>query len=286
MPELPEVEIIKKSLQKNVLFKKIDNVLIKNRNLRFKIQRNLKKFLIGKKIINISRKSKYLIFHFKEDYFLIIHFGMSGTLHLIKNNCIHQSNLSFYKSQTLPKKHNHVELIFSNFKIVYNDPRRFGFFKFLFSYDQLKLFFKKVGPEALDSKFNFGYLKKKLQSKEKNIKNILLDQKFVSGLGNIYVNEILYYSRINPYTKGKYINDYKKKKIIKYSKEVLRKAIKRGGSTIRDFKNAKGNIGSFQNEFKVYNRVKKNCLREECNGKIERVVISSRSTFLCKYCQK
>ena len=142
MPELPEVEIIKKSLQKNVLFKKIDNVLIKNRNLRFKIQRNFKKLIVGKKIINITRKSKYLIVHLEKNCFLIFHFGMSGTLHLIRNNNMHHTNLSFYNCKILPKKHKHVEFFFSSFKIVYNDPRRFGFLKFLFSYNELKNFFK------------------------------------------------------------------------------------------------------------------------------------------------
>ena len=286
MPELPEVEIIKKSLKKNVLFKKIDNVLIKNRNLRFKIQRNIKKFLIGKKITNITRRSKYLIVHFEQDCFLIFHFGMSGTLHLIRNKNIHQTNLSFYNSKTLPKKHNHVELFFSNFKLIYNDPRRFGYLKFIFSFNELNFFFNNMGPEPLDSNFNFNYLKKKLKGKKKNIKNLLLDQKFVSGLGNIYVNEILFYSKINPHLKGKKIDDFKIKKIIKYSNEVLEKAIKKGGSTIRDFKNSKGEMGLFQNEFKVYNRENRNCVRKKCSGKIERVIISNRSTFLCKYCQK
>ena len=286
MPELPEVEIIKKSLQKNVLFKKIDNVLIKNRNLRFKIQRNFKKFIVGKKIINITRKSKYLIVHLEKNCFLIFHFGMSGTLHLIRNNNMHHTNLSFYNCKILPKKHNHVEFFFSSFKIVYNDPRRFGFLKFLFSYNELKNFFNNIGPEPLESNFNFNYIKKKLRNKKKNIKNLLLDQKFVSGLGNIYVNEILYYSKINPNIRGKYINNYKIKQIIKYSKEILKKAIKKGGSTIKDFKNVGGKIGSFQKEFKVYNRENRNCLRKDCSGKIERIVISNRSTFMCKYCQK
>ena len=143
-----------------------------------------------------------------------------------------------------------------------------------------------MGPEPLYSNFNFNYLKKKLKGKKKNIKNLLLDQKFVSGLGNIYVNEILFYSKINPHLKGKKIDDFKIKKIIKYSNEVVEKAIKKGGSTIRDFKNSKGEMGLFQNEFKVYNRENRNCVRKKCSGKIERVIISNRSTFLCKYCQK
>tara|TARA_B100001750_G_C15390537_1_gene537186 strand:- start:120 stop:983 length:864 start_codon:yes stop_codon:yes gene_type:complete len=287
MPELPEVEIVKQSLQKRAEFKKINKVLIQNRNLRFKIQSNLENLLKNKKIIKISRKSKYLIIHFKNEKYLIIHLGMSGTLHFIKrNNKNFQTNLSFYNSKQLPTKHNHVEIFFSNFKIVYNDPRRFGFFKFLISKKELNDFFKNIGPEPLEASFDIIYLKKKLQNREKNIKNFLLDQKFVSGLGNIYANEILFYSKIDPFKKGKDISNNELKQIFKYSKLVLKKAIKKGGSTIRNFKNVKGNIGTFQKEFKVYGKEGINCPTKKCREKIIRFIISNRSTYLCKYCQK
>ena len=286
MPELPEVEIIKQSLQKRVLYKKIKNVLIKNRNLRFKIENNIEKFLKNKKIINISRKSKYLIIHLNNENYLIIHFGMSGTLHLIKRKNSYQTNLSFYYLVNIPKKHNHVEINIDNFKLVYNDPRRFGFFKFLFSKKELEDFFINLGPEPLEPIFNFNYLKKILFNKEKNIKNILLDQKLISGIGNIYANEILFYCKINPFKKGKNIHEKEIKKIIKYSKIILKKAIKKGGSTIRNFKNAKGDGGFFQNEFKVYDQTGNKCSTKNCEGKILRFFISKRSTYLCKYCQK
>ena len=286
MPELPEVEIVKQSLRKRVLYKKIKNVFIKNRNLRFKIDNNIEKLLRNKKIINITRKSKYLIIHLEKENYLIIHFGMSGTLHLIRKKGNHSTNLSFYHSMIMPQKHNHVEIIFSNFKIVYNDPRKFGFFKLLLSTDKLKNFFINLGAEPLDVKFNENYFKKKIINKEKNIKNILLDQKIISGIGNIYANEILFYSKINPFKKGKNVQENEIKQIIKYSKFVLKKAIRKGGSTIRNFKNTKGNIGSYQNEFKVYDRTGKKCLRNNCDGKISRFVISNRSTYLCEYCQK
>ena len=286
MPELPEVEIIKQSLQKTVLYKKIKNVLIKNRNLRFKIENNIEKFLKNKKIINISRKSKYLIIHLNNENYLIIHFGMSGTLHLIKKKNNYQTNLSFYSLINIPKKHNHVEINIDNFKLVYNDPRKFGFLKFLFSKNELKRFFINLGPEPLEPIFNFNYLKKILLNKERNIKNILLDQKLISGVGNIYANEILFCCKINPFKKGKNINEKEIKKIIKYSRIILKKAIKKGGSTIRNFKNTKGDVGLFQNEFKVYDKTGKKCLTKNCGGKILRFFISNRSTYLCKYCQK
>ena len=287
MPELPEVEIVKQSLEKTVKFKKIKKVLIKNRNLRFKIQNNFKNLLKNKKIVKVSRRSKYLIVHIEKELFLLIHFGMSGTLHLLNNNNDKKyTNLSFYHSKTIPKKHNHVAIKFSKFRIIYNDPRRFGFMKILFSIKELNDFFINYGPEPLSSNFNFDYLKKKLKNKKKNIKSLLLDQIFVSGIGNIYANEILFYSKINPYKNGKNLNNNEIQNLIKFSKFILKKAIKKGGSTIKNFKNAKGYSGSFQREFKVYDRENEKCLKKNCKGIIKRFTISNRSTFLCRYCQK
>ena len=286
MPELPEVEIIKQSLKKSILYKKIIKVLIKNRNLRFKIEKNLNKLLSKKKIIKVSRKSKYLIIYFEQNQFLIIHFGMSGTLHLVKKNNYNKTNLSFYNSENLPKKHSHIIIFFKNFKIIYNDPRRFGYLKYFKSYKKMNFFFSNLGLEPLDKNFNLNYLKKKILNKNKNIKNFLLDQKYISGIGNIYANEILYYSKINPYKNVKKLNISDLKKIIYFSKFILKKAIKKGGSTIRDFKNTKGIAGSFQNEFKAYNRENKNCLNKRCLGKIIKVFISNRSSYFCKNCQK
>ena len=287
MPELPEVEIVKQSLEKSIIFQKINDVLIKNRNLRFKIQNNFKNLLKNKKIVKVSRRSKYLIVHLEKEQFLIIHFGMSGTLHLLNNDKNNQyTNLSFYHSKTVPRKHNHVSIKFSKFKIIYNDPRRFGFMKILFSKKELNDFFINYGPEPLSPNFNLNYFKKKMKNKKKNIKNLLLDQIFISGIGNIYANEILFYSKINPYKKGKNLNSYEIRNLIKFSKYVLKKAIKKGGSTIKNFKNAKGHSGSFQKEFKVYDRENEKCLKKNCKGIIKKIVISNRSTFLCKYCQK
>ena len=287
MPELPEVEIVKQSLKKTVKLKKIKKVLIKNYNLRFKIQKNLAKKLRNEKILNVKRKSKYLIFYLTKSKYLIVHFGMSGTLHLIKKNKKKvNTNLSFYSEKNLPKKHNHVEILFDNFKLIYNDPRRFGFIILLSSTQKFLNFFKKLGLEPLDIKFNYKYLKNKIFNRKKNIKNILLDQSIVSGLGNIYVNEILNYSKVNPKKNGSKLNANEIKLIIKYSKVVIKKAIIKGGSSIRDFKSSKGQKGSYQNEFRAYDRHEKKCLNKYCDGIIKRIFITSRSTFFCKKCQK
>jgi len=287
MPELPEVEIVKRSLKNKVNYKKIKKIIITNRNLRFKIQKNFKKFLEGKSITNVSRFSKYIILTLDNYNYCLIHLGMSGTLHLINNKKREKiTNLSFYHSKILPKKHNHVKIKFSNFVIIYNDPRRFGFFKLLNNKKELKKYFQKSGPEAISSKFNFKYIKYKFINKKKNIKNFLLDQNFVSGIGNIYASEILFYCKINPLKIANKISDYEINKLIKYSKLVLNLAIKFGGSTIRDFKNTKGISGLFQNKFKVYDKENKSCVRKNCKGKIIKIFISNRSSFFCKSCQK
>tara|TARA_B100000676_G_scaffold54748_1_gene53877 strand:+ start:137 stop:1000 length:864 start_codon:yes stop_codon:yes gene_type:complete len=287
MPELPEVEIVKRSLKNKVKYKKIKKIIISNRNLRFKIQKNFENLLEGRSIITVSRFSKYIILTLDNYSFCLIHLGMSGTLHLIKyKKKTKVTNLSFYQSKILPKKHNHIKIKFYNFTIVYNDPRRFGFFKIINSKKELKKYFQKFGPEANSSKFDIKYIKYKFLNKKKNIKNFLLDQNFVSGIGNIYANEILFYSKINPFKEAKKLSDKEIKKISKYSKIVLNLSIKFGGSSIRDFKSTKGIPGLFQNNFKVYNRQSENCVRKNCKGKIIKTFISNRSSFFCKFCQK
>ena len=212
---------------------------------------------------------------------------MSGTVHLISNskkNII--TNSSFYNSPILPKKHNHVEIIFDNLKIVYNDPRRFGFFEIIKDSSLLAKRFAHLGPEPFQSKFNLNYVFSFFKKKNKNIKNFLLDQRFVSGIGNIYASEILFLTKINPSKKAHLLKKENCKKIISNSKKVLLDAIKKGGSSIRDFKNVTGKTGNFQKKFKVYEREGQNCKRVGCKGIIQKKIISKRSTFFCNTCQK
>ncbi len=287
MPELPEVEIVKQSLDKKVKHKKVKKVIIRNKNLRFKIPSNFVSFLKDKKIKKIKRISKYLIFCLSNKSYFLIHLGMSGTIHLIyKNHTKSVTNTSFYNSPLLPQKHNHVEIVFEKFKIVYNDPRRFGFFQIFKNNDLLKKRFKNLGPEPSDVKFTKNYVYFFLKKKKKNIKNFLLDQNFVSGIGNIYASEILFLSKINPQKKGYLIKKKDIKNIVIFSRKVLLNAIKKGGSSIRNFKNTSGTKGNFQKDFNVYQREGLNCKRLKCRGIIEKKNISNRSTFFCNRCQK
>ena len=286
MPELPEVEIVKKSLKKNVKDKKILDVVITNRNLRFKVEKDFEKILKNRKIQNVNRYAKNIILELNGNIYVIIHLGMTGTFHLIRNNVLKNTNLSFYQSKDLPVKHNHIILIFKKFRVIYNDPRRFGFFKLLKDKESFKLYLNNIGYEPLDKNFNLKYLKKSILFRKKCIKSILLDQKIISGIGNIYANEILFHSGLNPRKKGIKLKDFELKYLYKYSKLVLRKAILKGGSSIRDFRNTEGDKGSFQDNFKVYNKDDHNCPNKKCNYKIKKINISNRSTFYCENCQK
>ena len=286
MPELPEVEIVKKSLKKNVKDKKILDVIVTNRNLRFKVDEDFEKILKNRKIKNVNRYAKNIIVELNGNIYVIIHLGMTGTFHLIRNNILKNTNLSFYQSKDLPIKHNHIVLIFKKFRVIYNDPRRFGFFKLLKDKESFKLYLKNIGYEPLDKNFNLKYLKKNILFRKKCIKSILLDQKIISGIGNIYANEILFHSGLNPSKKGIKLKDFELKYLYKYSKLVLKKAILKGGSSIRDFRNTEGAKGSFQDNFKVYNKDDHNCPNKKCNYKIKKINISNRSTFYCENCQK
>ena len=286
MPELPEVEVVRQSLAKNVTGKKIKKVLVRNRKLRFFLHSSFEKELKNKLVNKISRFSKYLIIELNNKKFCIVHLGMSGTIHIIKNKEELFTNTSFYNSPNLPKKHNHVEFEFSDLKLIYNDPRRFGFFQIIKNQKKLIDRFKLYGPEPFDKNFNLKYVTNYFKDKKKDIKNYLLDQKFVSGIGNIYASEILYLSKINPLTSVNDLSKSQRKNLIINSKKILLNAIKKGGSTIRDFKNTLGISGKFQKEFKVYSREKLKCRRSNCSGIIAKIVQANRSTFLCKMCQK
>ena len=287
MPELPEVEVVRQSLNKKIKQKKVKKVIVRNRNLRFKIPSNFANFLKNLKIIKVDRFSKYLILHLSNYSYCLIHLGMSGTIHTVYDNKKNfLTNTSFYNSPTLPKKHNHVEIIFDNLKIVYNDPRRFGFFQLINNSILLKKRFSQLGPEPFQSKFNLKYIFSFFKKKEKNIKNFLLDQNFVSGIGNIYANEILFLSKINPLKKAQLLQKKECKIIVITARKVLLSAIKKGGSSIKNFKNIVGQKGNFQKDFKVYDREGLNCKRFQCKGVIKKKNISNRSTFFCNICQK
>jgi len=286
MPELPEIEIVKRSLFKKINGAKIVNVKINNKNLRYKITDALPKKLINEKILKISRRSKYLIFHFKNKL-LLAHLGMSGKFLIIRSKDKKMFKTSFYYDLDILAKHNHIHFILNNgLELIYNDVRRFGFFK-LFENIKLKeiTYLKKLGPEPFSVLFCIKYVQKFIKNRKKNIKNLLMDQTFVSGLGNIYVNEALFLSKIHPLRQCSNLERKSIKNLIYNIRKVLKIAINQGGSSIRDFKNVYGKSGNFQQFFNVYGQENKNCSRISCKGKIKKISISNRSSFYCNSCQ-
>ena len=286
MPELPEIEIVKRSLFKMVNKAKIINIKINNKNLRYKLSNTFSKSLINERILGITRRSKYLIFHFSKKT-LLVHLGMTGKLLIERNNDKKIYKTSFYYDLNILKKHNHIYFKLNNdFTLIYNDVRRFGFFML---YNNLKLneitFLRKLGLEPLSKSFNLKYFEKFIKKRKKNIKNLLMDQTFVSGLGNIYVNEALFMSRIEPLRTCKSLSKNEIRRLIDNIKKVLKLSISKGGSSIKHFKNALGKSGSFQQFFYVYGRENKKCSRISCKGKIKKIQISNRSSFYCNKCQ-
>jgi len=287
MPELPEVEIVRQSLNKKIKQKRVKKVIIRNRNLRLLIPNNFKSYIKNKKIIKVERFSKYLIIHFLEGGYCLVHLGMSGTIHIVDKFKLSKfTNTSFYHSPILPKKHNHVVIEFNGFKIIYNDPRRFGFFQLIENKNALKNRFKHLGPEPFDKKFNLNYVLNFFKDKNKDIKSFLLDQRFVSGIGNIYASEILFLSKINPFKQVKLLTKNDCKQIILNSKKILNKAIIKGGSSIKNFQDISGKLGGYQKEFKVYQQEGNRCKTLGCLGIIKKKISSQRSTFFCDRCQK
>jgi len=286
MPELPEIEVVKKSLFKMINKSKIIDIEINNRNLRYKIPKNFTNNLIGEKILRISRKSKYILFHFKKKI-LLIHLGMSGKLLILKKYEKNFLRTSFYYDLNIINKHNHIIFKFNNdLNLIYNDIRRFGFFK-LYNFTEANqiTFLKRLGVEPFSKKLNIKYFNKIIKNKKKNIKNLLMDQSFICGLGNIYVNEALFASKINPLRICLTLKNNEIKNLITNIRKILIFSISKGGSSIKDFQGSSGKTGGFQEFFYVYGKNNKNCSRFSCKGRIKRITISNRSSFYCNKCQ-
>ncbi len=289
MPELPEVEVVKRSLINKTQNSIIKSIKINDGRLRYKVDKNQIKRIIGLKIQKISRRSKFLLFFFNKDIIMLVHLGMTGKFFFIDQKKT-KYKTSFYYDIDEDKDKKHDRVVFSlsgNKKLIYNDIRKFGFIKFLnrVNFDH-NLHLRNLGPEPLNIKFNFTYFKRYISGRNRTVKDILMDQKFVSGLGNIYVNEILFLSGVRPSKKIKNLLDSEIKKIIKFTKTILSQAITLGGSSIKDFSSSNGKRGLFQQHFKVYGRKGENCYNNKCQNNIIKIVIANRASFYCTKCQK
>jgi len=289
MPELPEVEVVKKSLINKTQNLIVKAVKINDGRLRYKINRYKIKKIIGLKFKKISRRSKYLLFFFNKGIVMLVHLGMTGKFFFI-NSKSKKYKTSFYYDINDEKDKKHDRVIFdlsNNQKLIYNDIRKFGFIKFLKNINlEQNVHLKHLGPEPLSTKFNIEYFKNYIKGKERTIKDLLMDQKFIAGLGNIYVNEILFFSGVRPDKKIKNLKNFEIQKIIIFSKKIISKAIILGGSSIKDFSSSSGKKGSFQQHFSVYGLKGENCFKTKCDGRIKKIVIANRASFFCNKCQK
>ena len=289
MPELPEVEVVKRSLDNKVQNLIIKKVKINDDKLRYRIDKNETRKIVGLKFIKIKRRSKFLLFFLSRNTVMLVHLGMTGKLIFVnKKNIKHKTSFYYNINEEKDQKHDRVVFFLNkNQKLIYNDVRKFGFIKFFNNKnfnDSLHL--NNLGPEPLGKKFSYPYFRKYTSGKNRVIKDIMMDQKFVSGIGNIYANEILFLSKIKPTRKVKTLKYLEIKKIIKFTKSVLYNSIKLGGSSIKDFSSSNGKKGSFQQRFNVYGKKNETCSNRNCKNKISRSTISNRSTFFCSKCQK
>tara|TARA_B100000925_G_C21955531_1_gene451017 strand:- start:482 stop:1291 length:810 start_codon:yes stop_codon:yes gene_type:complete len=268
MPELPEVETTVRAINafENSILEKI---VIHNRNLRWKVNKEIEKLTTNRKIYKISRRAKYIIIKL-DAYYLMLHLGMSGKLRVQD------------KKDNFFKKHDHIEFIFKDKKIIFNDVRRFGSLHITKNINEHPLI-SNLGIEPLSKSFNKEYLHALCINSKLNIKKLIMDQKKVVGVGNIYASESLFLSSINPLRPAMEINLSECNDIIKAIKKVLKQAIKMGGTTLKDFYSADGSKGYFKLELNVYGLEDKPC--KKCNHKIKRIIIGQRSTFFCEMCQ-
>tara|TARA_A100001011_G_scaffold167001_1_gene175773 strand:+ start:235 stop:1053 length:819 start_codon:yes stop_codon:yes gene_type:complete len=265
MPELPEVETTIKGLYE-IKHSKIHKVFINTKQLRFKIPLTIKKKLIKSEIFNIRRIAKYIVLDLDNNFSLIIHLGMSGRLKL-------------FGKDFNGEKHDHFQLNLSNGKImIYNDPRKFGFIDIVETSNlKNKKYIFSLGLDALSKKLDHTHLFKKISKSDVPIKQILLNQKIISGIGNIYASEILFDAKISPLIPGRKLKISHIMLLIFSIRKILRKAIKSGGSSIRDYRSADGTLGNFQNNFKVYNKQGSKIGKHT----ILKIVQYGRSTFYC-----
>ena len=283
MPELPEVETVRRGLAPAMEGTRIARADVNRPDLRWPFPPRMAERLTGQTVLRLRRRSKYILADLSSDETLLIHLGMSGRM-LISGDPLGQ----FLHNHPAPEKHDHVVLHMANgARITFNDPRRFGAMDLIATSkaDHHPLL-AKLGPEPLGNTFNEGYLTAAFKGKNTPVKSALLDQRIVAGLGNIYVCEALYRGRISPKRRAGQISAKRVAALVPIIRDVIAEAIEAGGSSLRDFRQADGELGYFQHRFDVYDREGQPCRSSDCTGQVARVVQSGRSSFYCPLCQR
>lgn len=269
MPELPEVETTKKGLEPFILNSKVKTVNIHFKTLRWPVPKGVTS-IQGKKAIGLERRAKYLLWHFDHGT-VVMHLGMSGAMRIVS-------------SKEPLQKHDHFEVIFTNGKALrFNDPRRFGAVLWQSKDEPLELL-DNLGPEPLTNDFNIDYLQQALSKRKGAIKNAIMTNQVVVGVGNIYASEALFLAGIKPTAVANKVSKARLAKLVDAIKLVLAKAIKEGGTTLKDFTQTDGNPGYFAQQLNVYGRDGEDCFK--CESIIKRKVIGQRASYYCGNCQR
>lgn len=280
MPELPEVETIRLGLEPHLLNQQIAEAVCHRPGLRYPFASDFTDRLTNGRIIGLHRRAKYLLCHVQKatgiDIWLT-HLGMTGRFQILSSSEKHQDRA----------KHDHMHITLGNgTEIRYNDSRRFGFMK-IFSDQELATdsHLTKLGWEPLGNEINATQIWEKIQKSDRNLKQILMDQSLIAGLGNIYVSEALYRSGLHPEMTGRQVGLEETERLLSQIRETLRAALAAGGSSLKDFQQVSGESGYFQVQFQVYGRQGEACLTPNCTGIIERRTHQGRATFFCPQCQ-
>jgi formamidopyrimidine-DNA glycosylase len=301
MPELPEVETVRRGLEPVMAGSRIDGVVQRRPDLRFPLPDRFAARLAGRRIESLGRRAKYLLASLDNDEVLVMHLGMSGRFSISSRppsappgGTVAELIGQFAKDTGTVPAHDHIVFeMEGGVSITYNDPRRFGFMDIVGAgeLDSHRLF-AGLGPEPLGNAFNAGYLARKAVGKGTDLKAFLLDQRIVAGLGNIYVCEALYRAGLSPRRGAASLATRRGEpterceRLVPAIRAVLADAIEAGGSTLRDYRQADGALGYFQHSFKTYGREGEPCAKAGCRGIISRIAQAGRSTFHCARCQR
>lgn len=293
MPELPEVETVRRGLEPAMAGARIDGFEARRADLRFALQPDLAKRLIGQTVIGLGRRAKYLLAELSSGDVLLMHLGMSGSFRVLQGEGASAPG-AFHHPRNDDRAHDHVVFRMSNGAVVvFNDPRRFGYMKILAPGEIAdEPFLKGLGPEPLGNSFDAAMLASACAGRKTSLKAALLDQRVVAGLGNIYVCEALFGAHLSPKRIAATLATRtgapteRAERLVEAIRAVLNAAIKAGGSSLRDHRQTSGELGYFQHSFAVYDREGEPCRTPGCTGVVKRFVQNGRSTFWCPKCQK
>ena len=281
MPELPEVETVRRGLAPVMEGQRIERVVQNRANLRFPFPERFAERLTGAQIMHLGRKAKFLTLALSTDEVLVMHLGMTGRFTVVGDKLG-----AFHHETGTDPRHDHVVFhLESGARVTYNDPRRFGFME-LWPAAQFQAYprLMAMGPEPLSNGFSEAYLNAALKGRKTPIKSALLDQSVIAGLGNIYVCEALWRAGVSPRRSAATIPGQRAARLVPAINDVIAEAIAAGGSSISDFASASGELGYFQHSFAVYDREGDAC--RNCGKPVQRIVQSGRSSFFCSACQR